>query len=69
MPAKINFKAVYTQFPKSEKAGMAMLKLADIYREENNSAKAQQLYTQITTQYADSTAAHMAEKKLQYIGQ
>lgn len=67
--AKKNFQAVYTQFPKSEKAGMAMLKLADIYREENNMTKAQQLYTQITIQYADSTAAHMAEKKLEYIGQ
>lgn len=67
--AKKNFQAVYTQFPKSEKAGMAMLKLADIYREQSDMAKAQQMYTQITTQYADSTAAHMAEKKLEYIGQ
>lgn len=67
--AKKNFQAVYTQFPKSEKAGMAMLKVADIYREDNNTAKAQQLYTQITTQYSASTAAHMAEKTLQNMGQ
>lgn len=67
--AKTNFQAVYTQYPKSEKAGMAMLKLADIYSEENNITKAQQLYVRIISQYADSTAAHMAEKNLQNPGQ
>jgi len=67
--AQKNFQIVYTQFPKSEKAAMAMLKLADIYWEENDSTKALSLYTQLTTQYADSTAAQTAEKKLQNIGQ
>ncbi len=67
--AKTNFEAVYTQYPKSEKAGMAMLKLADIYSEENNTTKAQQLYARIISQYADSTAAHLAEKNLENTGQ
>lgn len=67
--AKANFQAVYTQFPKSEKAGLAMLKLADIYFEENNQRKAKQLYTQVTTQYENSSAANIATKKLQNIGQ
>jgi len=67
--AKKSFEAVFTQFPKSEKAATSMLKLADIYLAENNKAKAKQLYTQITTDYANSTSAHMAEKKLQSMGQ
>ena len=67
--AKKSFHAVYTHFPESDKAGLAMLKLADIYFEENNQQKAVQLYTQITTQYANTTSAHMATKKLQSIGQ
>ncbi len=67
--AKASFQAVYTRFPQSEKAGLAMLKLADIYAEEDNQAKAIQLYTQVTTQYANTTAAEMAEKKLQNRGQ
>jgi len=46
-----------------------MLKLADIYSEENNTTKAQQLYARVISQYADSTAAHLAEKKLQNTGQ
>lgn len=67
--AKNNFQAVYTRFPKSEKAGMAMLKLADIYYEDNDTAKAEQLYRKVSQQYAGSTAAHMADKKLQNMGQ
>ena len=63
--AKTNFQAVYTQFPESEKAGMAMLKLADIYLEEKDQTKAEQVYTQVTQQYAETTAAHMAANKLQ----
>ncbi|GFO71015.1 hypothetical protein BJAS_P0220 [Bathymodiolus japonicus methanotrophic gill symbiont] len=62
--AKKNFQAVYTQFHKSEKAAMAMLKLADIYSEEKDAAKARKLYQKISTQYPDSTAAHMAAKEL-----
>lgn len=67
--AKKNFKAVYTQFPKSEKASQAMLKLADIYLQEENISEAKQLYSQITRQHANTTSAHMAEKKLQKLGQ
>lgn len=67
--AKKNFQAVYTHFPESDKAGLAMLKLADIYFEENNQQQAIRLYTQVSTQYADTTSAHMATKKLQSIGQ
>jgi len=67
--AKKNFQAVYTHFPESDKAGLAMLKLADIYFEESNQQQAIQLYTQVTTQYANTTSAHMATKKLQSIGQ
>ncbi len=66
--AKTNFRVVFTQFPESEKAGMAMLKLADIYLEESDKLKAEQLYTQVTQQYADTTAEHMAVKKLQSMG-
>lgn len=66
--AKTNFQAVYTEFPESEKAGMAMLKLADIYFEESDKLKAEQLYTQVTQQYAGTTAEHMAVKKLQSLG-
>ena len=67
--AKKSFHAVYTYFPESDKAGLAMLKLADIYLEENNRQKAILLYTQIPTKYAGTTSAHMATKKLQSIGQ
>jgi len=67
--AKKNFEAVYTQFPESEKAAMAMLKLGDIYQEEDNPLKAKQLYSQVNKQYADTTAAHMATKKIKSMGQ
>jgi TolA-binding protein len=46
-----------------------MLKLADIYLAENNTAQAKQLYTRISTDYPSSTSAHMAEKKLQSMRQ
>ncbi|NOQ64750.1 MAG: tol-pal system protein YbgF [Methyloprofundus sp.] len=67
--AKETFTAVYTQFPNSEKAAMAMLRLGDIYREENDSLNAESMYTQVIGKYEGSTAADMAISKLQSIGQ
>lgn len=67
--AKKNFKATFTQFPKSEKAALAMLKLADIYLTEKKISKAKQLYTRVKQDYSRTSAARVAANKLQSIGQ
>jgi len=67
--AKKNFKAVFTQFPKSEKAALAMLKLADIYLAEHKMKKAKQLYARVKKNYPDTSSARVAKNKLQSIGQ
>ncbi len=67
--AKKNFKAVFTQFPKSEKAALALLKLADIYLAEKKTRQAKQLYMRVKKDYPDTSSARVAQNKLQSIGQ
>lgn len=62
--AKSSFKAVTANYPKSEKASVALFKLANIYMDENNKSEAKRLYKQLTKQYLGSTSAKMAQKKL-----
>jgi len=68
-PAKQAYNQVLTQFPASEKAASALLKLADISLDEQKKKQAINLYKKITVQYAQTSAAHIAEKQLKALGQ
>jgi tol-pal system protein YbgF len=62
--AKDGFKAVVANYPKSDKASISLFNLANIYMDENNKVAAKKLYEQLTKQYADSSFAKIAQKKL-----
>ena len=62
--ARAAFGKVVSQYPNSSKVPDAMLKLGYIEFEQQNMAKARDYLTRITTSYPDSTAAHLAAKKL-----
>lgn len=62
--AKKAFNEVVNNYPNSNKVPDALLKLGYIELEQNNKASARDYLTQITVNHPDSTAAHLAKKKL-----
>ncbi|AEF99918.1 tol-pal system protein YbgF [Methylomonas methanica] len=62
--ARAAFNKVVSQYPKSSKVPDALLKLGYIEFDQQNMAKARDYLTGITTSYPETTAAHLASKKL-----
>lgn len=62
--ARAAFNKVVSQFPNSSKVPDALLKLGYIEFDQQNVAKARDYFSRITTSYPDTTAAHLASKKL-----
>lgn len=62
--AKKAFEAVVNNYPGSAKVPDALLKLGYIEMEQKNPAKARDYLTRVTVAYPNSTAAHLAAKKL-----
>lgn len=62
--ARAAFNKVVNQYPKSSKVPDALLKLGYIEFDQQNMAKARDYLTRITTSYPETTAAHLASKKL-----
>jgi len=62
--AKTEFEVVVTQFTKSSKRSDAMLKLATVEQQQNNKAKAVSLYQQLIKDYPNSSAAKLAQSRL-----
>lgn len=58
------FNKVVSQYPNSSKVPDALLKLGYIESDLQNTAKARDYLTRVTTSYPGTTAAHLAEKKL-----
>lgn len=61
------FNKLIANYPNSPKVRDGMLKLGYIELEQNNIAKAREYFTRITSTYPGTTAAHLAEKKLQQL--
>lgn len=59
------FGVVVNQYSDSNKRPDAMLKLAMVAQKQNQKAKAVQLYQQLISQYPDSTAAQLAQPRLE----
>jgi len=66
--AKEAFLKVVMDYVDSPKVPDALLKLGYIEFEQNNLAKARDYLTQVTVAHPDTTAAHLASKKLMQIG-
>ncbi len=65
MPAaKRAFSKVISHYGRSPKVPDALLKLGYIELEQNNKVSARDYLTRISVRYPDSTAAHLAKKKL-----
>ena len=62
--AKRAFAKVISHYGRSPKVPDALLKLGYIELEQNNNASARDYLTRISVSYPDSTAAHLAKKKL-----
>ncbi len=62
--AKQAFMQVVELFPNSQKVPDALLKLGYIELDLNNKTKARDYLTQVTVNYPQTTAAHLATKKL-----
>lgn len=62
--ARAAFNKVVNQYPNSSKVPDALLKLGYIEFDQQNLAKARDYLTRITTSYPETTAAHLASKKL-----
>lgn len=62
--ARAAFNKVVSQFPNSSKVPDALLKLGYIEFDQQNLAKARDYFSRITTSYPETTAAHLASKKL-----
>ncbi len=62
--AKRAFAKVISHYGRSPKVPDALLKLGYIELEQNNKVSARDHLTKITVSYPDSTAAHLAKKKL-----
>lgn len=62
--SKIAFTKVVSFYPASSKIPDALLKLAYLELKQKNRAKARDYLTQVTGSYPNSTAAHLAKKKL-----
>ncbi|MCK9608721.1 MAG: tol-pal system protein YbgF [Methylomonas sp.] len=67
--ARAAFNKVVNQYPNSSKVPDALLKLGYIEFDQQNLAKARDYLTRITTSYPETTAAHLASKKLAQIPQ
>lgn len=66
--AKQAFLKVVNEYAGSPKVPDALLKLGYIEFEQKNMAKARDYLTQLTVAHPDSTAAHLASKKLMQMG-
>ncbi len=66
--AKKAFSTVVDSFPSSAKVPDALLKLGIIEAEEKNTEKAREYFTRITTDFASSRAAGLAQKRLLSLG-
>ena len=62
--ARSAFGKVVSQYPNSSKVPDALLKIGFIEFDQQNIAKARDYLTRVTTSYPDTTAAHLAAKKL-----
>jgi tol-pal system protein YbgF len=67
--ARNAFNAVVDHYPGSPKVPDAMLKLGYIEMEQKNPVKARDYLTRVTVAYPESTAAHLAAKKLLVLDQ
>lgn len=67
--ARAAFNKVVSQYPNSSKVPDALLKLGYIEFDLQNTAKARDYLTRVTTSYPGTTAAHLAEKKLAQMSQ
>ena len=65
--AKAEFTIVVTEFSQSSKRSDALLKLAMVEQKQNNTAKALQTYRQLIKEYPDSSAAKLAQPRLNSI--
>ena len=62
--ARAAFNKVVSQYPNSSKVPDALLKLGYIEFDQQNLAKARDYFSRIITSYPETTAAHLASKKL-----
>ncbi|MCQ8128705.1 tol-pal system protein YbgF, partial [Methylomonas rivi] len=62
--ARAAFNKVVNQYPNSSKVPDALLKLGYIEFDQQNPAKARDYLTRVTANYPETTAAHLASKKL-----
>lgn len=62
--ARQAFSMVVDKYPRSAKVSDALLKLGYIEMEEKNTAKARETLMRVTTEYSNTRAAALAEKKL-----
>ncbi|CAG7857516.1 hypothetical protein MCAMS1_02369 [biofilm metagenome] len=62
--ARQAFNTVVEKYPRSAKVSDALLKLGYIEMEEKNTEKAREILTRVTTEFGNSRAAVLAEKKL-----
>jgi tol-pal system protein YbgF len=62
--ARQAYNTVLEKYPNSTKVSEALLKLAYIEADQKNTDKARELLTRVTTEYANTPAAHAAAKKL-----
>ena len=62
--AKIEFRTVVEQYKESSKRSDAMLKLAMAEQKQNNTSKATTLYQQLISAYPNSSAAKLAQPRL-----
>jgi len=67
--ARAAFNRVVSQYPNSPKVPDALLKLGYIEFDQQNLAKARDYFTRVTTSYPETTAAHLASKKLAQLPQ
>ncbi len=67
--ARIAFSKLIGEYPDSPKVPDAMLKLGFIEAEQNDTPRAREYLNSLITRYPGTTAAHLAEKKLQQLGE
>lgn len=67
--AKVAFLKVVMKYAGSPKVPDALLKLGYIEFEQNNMAQARDYLTQVTVAHPETTAAHLAEKKLMQLSE
>jgi len=67
--ARMAFNKVVSQYPNSPKVPDSLLKLGYIEFDQQNLAKARDYLTRVTVSYPETTAAHLAAKKLAQIPQ